>query len=82
MMSLGTPLLIPPGYLLFLGPLPILFIAFAYPDWVFGMMLLIGLSLITYPILSYMKRREELALQQEEIPLPYLLLDPYNPLQH
>ncbi len=82
MMSIGTPLLIPPGYLLFLGPIPILFIIFAYPDWVFGMMLLVGLSLITYPILRYMKRKEELSNQHEEIPLPYRLLDPYNPLQH
>jgi len=75
MMTIGTPLLIPPAYLLFLGPLPILFIAFAYPDWIFGIMLLIGLSLVTFPILSYMKCREEIVVQDESEPHSFEPLD-------
>ncbi|MFW9794008.1 MAG: hypothetical protein ACFFEE_06895, partial [Candidatus Thorarchaeota archaeon] len=53
MMTVGTPLLLTPEYLFLLSPL---LISLAYPEWILAAMLITGLSLVAYPILSFMKR--------------------------
>ena len=80
MMAIGTPLLIPSGYLLFIGPLPAFFIVLLNPQWMFGFMLLLGLSLITIPILSYIRQKEDLAKHNTNIPIIYDPLNPYPSL--
>ena len=77
MMAIGTPLLIPSGFLFFIGPLPAFIIALVSPQWIFGFMLLLGLSLIMLPILSYIRQKEDLAKFDIDQPISYEPINTY-----
>ena len=81
MISIGTPLLIPSGYLLFIGPLPVFLLALANPHLIYGFMLLLGLTLITIPILSYIRQKEEITDERPNVPVIFGPYDEQIPLQ-